>query len=69
MACRREGTKVEGGMTFNLSTYRARILPSRPLTEQIDPGAQLSQYYPLIQFILNIGFLMRYQWQFFTLPL
>lgn len=30
-------------MTFTLSTYGAGILHSRPLTERIDPGAELSQ--------------------------
>lgn len=30
-------------MTFTLRTHRAAILPSRPLTEQIDPGARLLQ--------------------------
>lgn len=37
------GGRVGGGMTFTLSTYGEGILPSRPLTERIDPGARLSQ--------------------------
>ena len=45
MDCKGKGTAVGGGVcvTFTPSTYRAGILPSRPLTEQIDQGAQLSQ--------------------------